>query len=325
MNSKVVIYNVLIFITLLVIVTNGQVCSRCRKLGETCNKNVSNICQKGSMCVDTIGNATFKCVTIPGNGGNCSLTNLCSDSYTCNPSTKICVSENYLGTGETCVNTTQCSDGLLCTNSKCTNPSYPTCSSSSDCFWNETCANDHKCKTPVANGEQCMTYSDCTQSSNCVNNKCVASLSVQVGGVCSLDSDCDISQELMCINKTCQDKDLYGLLKCNTSKDCSMGVCMCDGNEVTTTNATSNGTCYPLLDMTRVSKSVLDQYFQCVVNNKCPQVDNIIPGSCAYKCGTPFYATFNPPCNINSAISSIHINNLTLLLISMIVIFIIML
>ncbi|GAM23459.1 hypothetical protein SAMD00019534_066340 [Acytostelium subglobosum LB1] len=306
--------SLLLVVLLVPLLANADgTCLSCKKLNEVCDP-LSNACGNNAICAKQT-DSTYKCTAVPGNGGDCSITKACLDEYACDPTSKICVSLRYLGYGEACANDTQCTTGLTCISSACGTTTYPSCIADEQCKYNERCNNALTCAVPVADGTACKADGDCSFTSNCLNSVCTAFFSVANGGACADTTNCDISQNLVCIKKTCQNKNVITNTKCNSTADCGdfLSVCTCDGN-----SKPANGTCHPVIDPTVVSKSTFTDYFKCLQTNKCPQVDANIPASCAGgKCGRPLAnANFNP-CNSGSALfSNVHLTFFSALLLA---------
>ncbi|GAM17888.1 hypothetical protein SAMD00019534_010630 [Acytostelium subglobosum LB1] len=282
-NYNYILLTLLLTITFTISTINGQTCQSCVKLNEVCNKTTS-ICSKGSGCALT-DDGTYRCLTIPGNGEDCRLIKHCTNFYTCDEKTNRCVSEKYLGFGEECTNNTQCSRGLTCSNVGCTSVTYPNCSTSFSCKYNEICMNG-ACAVPPPDGSDCKNGDECEPMSNCLNGKCTPYLSVQSGGDCDMSIDCDVPQGLICIDKKCQSKNILTNTKCNDSSTCwkmtDNALCKCDGK-----SSPSIGSCALTIDVNKVTKSMFTNFNSCLMNNKCPKVDQPIPGTCYNKCGVP--------------------------------------
>ncbi|GAM23455.1 hypothetical protein SAMD00019534_066300 [Acytostelium subglobosum LB1] len=241
---------------------------------------------------------TNRCVPIPGNGGDCSLTNICLDMYTCEEKTKRCVSQHYRGFGEPCSNQTQCTSSLSCYGT-CSNSNYPKCFDDAQCKYNEHCINS-TCAVPFPDGAACKSYAECSSRSSCLNNVCVPFFSGVSGDKCGQNEDCDIFQDLLCIKWTCQNKNILTNTKCNSSDTCPMflSACMCDGSP-----GPFIGRCSQLTDPTAVSIKTRNDYYQCLEDHKCPEVTAQIPGSCAFaNCGNPLAKVYQSPCNSGSAL-----------------------
>ncbi|GAM23457.1 hypothetical protein SAMD00019534_066320 [Acytostelium subglobosum LB1] len=298
MNKNSLLLVILLFVTLVVNI-NGR-CSSCKSLNEVCTPDV-DFCRDNSFCV-TGEDGTGECIAIPGNGGDCSKTKFCLDEYRCDDITKICVSQNYLGYGESCANNTQCSIGLTCTDGSCSSSLYPKCVMDVECRYNERCNYAGTCATPLVDGSACQYGGDCSLLSNCMNRVCVPYFSVSEGGDCYSDEICDTSQNLLCIGFICQNKNFYDKLKCNSTLDCgdvlNYRYCGCDSSV-----SPSIGRCHTIMDPKGLSKQDYYDYNQCLMDNKCPQVDSHIPASCSGgKCGFPFSKTYKSPCSSGSAL-----------------------
>ncbi|GAM23456.1 hypothetical protein SAMD00019534_066310, partial [Acytostelium subglobosum LB1] len=282
----------------------------CKNMNEVCIPE-SDICRDNGLCVMTTDGIN-KCTPIPGNGGDCSLTNLCLDSYMCDKTTKTCVSQQYLGFGEPCTNTTQCSSGLTCQGT-CTSSTYPNCQTDVQCKYFERCNNNFTCADPLPYRSACQKDSDCSLNGSCLKNVCVALFSVPAGGFCDENEDCDISQNLLCISNTCQNKNIVNNVRCNSTGDCFdinfPSLCQCDPSA-----APYFGRCFQTYNPTSLSKNTYSDFNQCLMNNKCPKVDRNIPTSCsASKCGYPFNKAYSIPCYTGSGSALFRNGFLTIL------------
>ncbi|GAM28055.1 hypothetical protein SAMD00019534_112310 [Acytostelium subglobosum LB1] len=165
---------------------------------------------------------------------------MCSDNYWCDSNTRICIAQRYLGLGETCGNNSlYCNEGLVCEQSICVNVNYPGCIDRTRCPWNETCISN-KCTSPIPDGEACTVQSECSINSGCVANKCVPNFSLGLNSKCLFSFDCDFSQGLICLNKTCRNKDELFNAQCNATYQCPTAICMCNANVLT---SGSSGKC----------------------------------------------------------------------------------
>ncbi|EFA86635.1 hypothetical protein PPL_00436 [Heterostelium album PN500] len=185
---------VLVLLVLCIITKNGGVvfagvddqCMTCRSNGQTCDRFPDrSICQDGSDCRQS--NGTFTCKKIPTLGESCVDTQYCYGGYYC--SKGICIKAYYLGFNETCVNDLDCATGLKCLNTtnRCTNEIYPSCSADTMCKPDEVCVDD-KCVVALADGGSCQVQSDCDVSQKliCSNGICIGSDDVEKQ-VCSME------------------------------------------------------------------------------------------------------------------------------------------
>ncbi|GAM28069.1 hypothetical protein SAMD00019534_112450 [Acytostelium subglobosum LB1] len=180
---------------------------------------------------------------------------------------------------------------------------YPNCTTSYQCKHDEVCGAPGQCVLPSPDGGDCKVQTDCSEFSSCLNNKCIAYFSVEAAGTCQGMFECDMSQGLMCIQQTCQSKNVLTNVGCNSSSDCTRVApysrCQCNGN-----SGANKGRCSPTIDPTQVSKMTFINYHNCILNNKCPAVSNPLPdNSCAGKCGNPIDAIQYDPCNVGSVLS----------------------
>ncbi|EFA75594.1 hypothetical protein PPL_11099 [Heterostelium album PN500] len=258
-------------------VVQGQCIStpKCVGIGDSCASELHSTCPSNAFC-DSL---TFVCKAKGAAGDSCTTASsgVCIDGYTCVNSK--CTAVKYLGMGETCASTIQCSGTMLCTNSVCTNPSFPNCTSSFDCHWNETCkpatttpggvsSNTTTTCSPISqDGDFCSANADCEIYSSCsksklgVLSKCMSPFSVDQDGSCQLDTytTCDLTKNLSCSS--------------NSSTCAPMS-----GDHCLPFNATQ-------------MKSTLTSLQSCRINNRCPLTNNETPKSCSPKnCGTDFKA-----------------------------------
>ncbi|GAM26541.1 hypothetical protein SAMD00019534_097160 [Acytostelium subglobosum LB1] len=290
----------------------------CLQLNDSCLPDSSR-CPSESTCIIQ-ADKRARCVALPGLGGDCVATNYrCALSYSCIDG--VCAPEYYLGLGEHCYTniTHQCVDSLQCIPLQtfvkgelgiCQNERYPNCSNANQCRYNETCSNNISsgsstsdlsqgiCVPFTNDGDDCKSSDTCFPSSACYNNKCIQKFSLDLGGNCAPSAQlCDVSKNLTCINGTCQSRSLAQ--KCSAFSDCQtlpedpkgLMMCMCDD-----TYNVGSGVCLTHVNIYQEDKYNYINYFQCLQKNKCHHIKNIVPESCAYKCGNPLLQATNYQC-----------------------------
>eukprot|EP01133_Synstelium_polycarpum_P020045 gene20045-24035_t len=202
-----------------------------------------------------------------------------------------CHKAYYLGYGQSCDRSFECTSALECVDGECVNPTYPICSINlninGNCKQEETCFNG-ACVPRRGLNEDCKKDNDCEATLTCMpkpnineTRTCQPLFSRKEGLTCSQDYDCDIADGLYCgLDGYCNK-----LVPIPSSTNCMTETCQGNGTDYRCDCTSSDkGECTQTMKLTSQCKEAMTKYTTCTQNNRCPQVFSIAPGTCQHLC-----------------------------------------
>eukprot|EP01133_Synstelium_polycarpum_P019063 gene19063-22828_t len=217
---------------------------------------------------------------------------------------KVCTQRYFAGIDEKCSTQDDCSRSLTCTDQVCKAVNYPSCIDTkkhTDCKSTEYCSDDsNKCETLIPIFGNCTDDLQCERQLTCIDRTeggdgyCRYPFTIPEGFKCSEDTDCDISQDLVCSNGYC-----HKYVKTSSSVDCNQRnascindyeLCMCEGSG-TEVKVPEVGQCYTGFKFTTDCADTRLLWGECLAKSECPnaQCDSCSKSCKAQKCPSKAY------------------------------------
>ncbi|KYQ90340.1 PA14 domain-containing protein [Tieghemostelium lacteum] len=200
----------------------GAPCYSGKNDNEICDPDVDECINTDSICRQINGTGDYKCFpklklndtcTIPGNT-ECLLNLVCTGLRTCED-------VEFLGLGEICERTDDCTSPLECVNNNCTMLGAQ-CTSMT-CPYNQYCEpNNRICQPRIALGQLCEYQDVCERGLSCSDGICVKPFSVAIAEDCSGLYTCQYNQTEYCNENT----DKCTKYAASTNPDCSVNACI---------------------------------------------------------------------------------------------------
>jgi len=253
-------------------------CFSCKQLDEwDCRGCID------SLCAPIAFNSTeYKCMVAKGAGENC-IPNQCKTGLVCSGYSEKnnvlgrCVNGYFATLGEQCKDNTDCvgyPSDQSCFNGKCSNLKKD-CIGDYNCAFDQVCSNQ-TCTNKLKTNDLCdPLVPNCPFTDYChlTTKRCTKFYSGQQGDMCAEVKQCDIAQNLNCLNMTCQ--------KIDTST-CTTDNCM---------SCSCGGKCM-IQSFGQPKKDATNKYLECIEMNKCKLNGNIYSDNSCIKqhCAKEFCA-----------------------------------
>jgi hypothetical protein len=259
--------------------SEGDSCDGDQILHKTCSNNNGTCCAFGLYCIS----GTCKVDTL---GDSCNTTNPCFPSFTAGYPIS-CVSSMctyQYGTGDTCMNNTDCISNN-CTGGACVGAMMgQTCQTlgfNGGCAWGLICGmsnNTKMCMNTTAIGANC-TANACAFGSACSNGTCMAYYTVGAGGNCAANPLLCDEDYICATNGTCV-STATSLTSCSSNTDCQSGqFCVC--SQYTGDNYCSLTQLAIVNNMVNPCTEEDSDLNSCLISSECASAGDA-PNSCCY-------------------------------------------